>query len=286
MDLQAQKLTLSTLCVLFASLIAQPGDAYQRSMTCRIAGSGDPAARSSAPICGPRQSPWPMFWAQAQLTVHWSAPSLSLVDLAPEEVYQLSSSSLEAWSSPECSRFEFITGQPVMTLGHDPDDGLNVIAFVDQGWAATQAAFAITSVSFRDEGELYDADLEFNAASYQWSLDASLEPERVDLGNTLTHEAGHMLGLDHSAVPESTMYFDASPGQTSKRSLEEDDINGLCESYPVLPPSSPPALEDGGCCAQRPGRAAQSPGSLMLCLLCGGAGWGVLRRRSKKDKRP
>lgn len=288
MDLQAHKLAVSTLCVLFASLIAQPGGAYQRSMTCRIAGSVDPMAPTSSPTCGPRESAWPLFWASSQATIHWSQPSLALVDLASADILALSAKSLKTWDEPDCSRFEFISGEPVMVPGHDPDDDLNVVAFVDQGWATTQAAFAVTLVSFKDEGELYDADLELNAERYQWSLDASLEPERVDLGNTLTHEAGHLLGLDHSPVLESTMYFEAAPGQIFKRSLAEDDIEGLCVIYPKPTSTPPPVHDDGGCCAQLPGRAVRQPEWGGVFLMCG-MSWLFLRLRrrgSKKHKRP
>ena len=49
----------------------------------------------------------------------------------------------------------------------------------------------------------------------------------------MTHEVGHYLGLDHSQIQEATMYRSARLGETKKRSLEQDDIDGVCSIYPV-----------------------------------------------------
>ena len=53
-----------------------------------------------------------------------------------------------------------------------------------------------------------------------------------DLQNTITHEAGHFVGLAHSNVAGATMNPTTSPGETAKRSLSADDIAGVCAIYP------------------------------------------------------
>jgi MYXO-CTERM domain-containing protein len=71
-----------------------------------------------------------------------------------------------------------------------------------------------------------------------------------DLRNTVTHEAGHFVGLAHPCgdpsgpscqqsppageVPYSdrTMYPTTSAGQISKRTLSVDDVAGVCAIYP------------------------------------------------------
>jgi hypothetical protein len=67
----------------------------------------------------------------------------------------------------------------------------------------------------------------------------------TDVQNTATHEFGHFLGLAHPPVEAATMYAYAPPGQTSKRILNQDDINGICDIYPLnaqtawcVPPAS------------------------------------------------
>lgn len=46
----------------------------------------------------------------------------------------------------------------------------------------------------------------------------------------MTHELGHMLGLldeYNGTYSESTMYYDTDYGETKKRTLEQDDLNGF-----------------------------------------------------------
>jgi MYXO-CTERM domain-containing protein len=52
------------------------------------------------------------------------------------------------------------------------------------------------------------------------------------LANIVTHEAGHFIGIGHSDVDEATMYASADRTSVGKRSLEQDDINAVCDIYP------------------------------------------------------
>ncbi|MGH7820049.1 MAG: matrixin family metalloprotease, partial [Candidatus Binatia bacterium] len=44
-------------------------------------------------------------------------------------------------------------------------------------------------------------------------------------------ELGHFAGLGHSSHPEATMFAASSPGETRKRSPEDDDRAGLATLY-------------------------------------------------------
>ncbi len=50
---------------------------------------------------------------------------------------------------------------------------------------------------------------------------------RYDLQGIMVHEYGHALGLGHSSVSGATMFPTGSPGQTSLRSIEADDVAGV-----------------------------------------------------------
>jgi hypothetical protein len=112
----------------------------------------------------------------------------------------------------------------------------------------------------RSSGEIRDVNIEVNAKNFRWA-DVGLHPEagKQDLQSMLTHEMGHMLGLDHNcfvagalgdpplddlgtpvpacdmasaAVQETTMFPASLPNDIAKRTLEPDDRRGVCATYP------------------------------------------------------
>ena len=90
--------------------------------------------------------------------------------------------------------------------------------------------------------EIVDTDLELNSFRYQFTIS---DTEILnDVQNTVTHELGHVLGLDHPCgsdpacsgaeyLKETTMYQNAPVGEVKKRDLTKDDIDGVCAIYPL-----------------------------------------------------
>ena len=157
-------------------------------------------------------------------------------------------------------------------------------------WPFSRGVIAVTTTSYReDTGQIVDADIEFNSASFQFTTEDGPPCGRgerqgcisTDLANTATHEIGHVLGIDHSTVPGSTMYASAPLGETSKRSLADDDVEAVCSIYP--------AGEPVDVCEEAYGLRRDDPdgGGCAGCGAAGGAGlaWlaigvlGLLRRR-------
>lgn len=111
----------------------------------------------------------------------------------------------------------------------------NTIIFVED-WADRELpadAFGLTLVWHNpDTGEIYDADMQINETIGPLTICDRVCPiGAVDLQNVMTHEAGHFFGLGHSQVPGATMSARATVGETSKRTLEDDDRAGLCAIY-------------------------------------------------------
>src|SRR4051812_10714575 len=136
--------------------------------------------------------------------------------------------------------------------GHAPHDpsaiGLTTVMYVN-------------TPGLPGDGTILDADIELNNVNYTFTIDplnANARPgtQLADLENTLTHELGHVQGLAHTCwdhitpqppldnlgnpipdcndpdlplgVTETTMFPYASmPGETSKRNLSPDDVDGV-----------------------------------------------------------
>lgn len=148
-----------------------------------------------------------------------------------------------------CTDLELVfDGSPVgyssnLYGGGPSGDGQNSIIWRDDSQDATwpapgstvsQEALAVTTLIYRKTtGEILDADIDFNAVNFVFTTDDP--PGRVitDIQNTLTHEAGHFIGLAHNNTdPDATMYGSADPGETKKRDLSADDNDAVCTIYP------------------------------------------------------
>lgn len=158
----------------------------------------------------------------------------------------------------------------------DPDVDCGGIydCFEDHG-DTDRHTLALTSVLYYpDTGRIVDADIEVNAwdgepgvltdpPQHGWYFTCDAQPGwrrcaaygeegcyYADLQNTLTHEAGHFIGLRHpcNGTPPSgpdadlpacgdahaatTMYPLTAPGDLDKRTLDADDVAGVCAIYP------------------------------------------------------
>ena len=153
-----------------------------------------------------------------------------------------------------------------------------------------------TTTSNRYTGQISDTDIELNDApgsdgSARFIFTANDGPPcsdpnqtgcvRIDIANTITHEAGHSLGLDHTSVPEATMFATAPEGETGKRVLHDDDIQAIQLIYPAGKPtltclSDPLTLTQTGSSNGAGCSTASSVGALPLLAL-----FALLRRRKR-----
>ena len=139
----------------------------------------------------------------------------------------------DAWEDVASSNvnFEYQGTTPVRTAGRD---GTNLITFVDDtglGALLGTTTLAATFSFFNNiGGELVfeESDIAFNPSHV---LTTSGESDRFDIQSVLTHEVGHMLGLDHSGLISSVMAPFAIQDQTDQRVLLYDDIAGVTEIY-------------------------------------------------------
>lgn len=238
------------------------------------------------------------------------------------------------WNSDvaACSYLTLMVDAPIATGGRIGNDGINRIVFRDELWCrpATDdmpemclpgGAAGLTTVTYVDDtdssrdGEIVDADIELNGEEFAISDDGFTLGTAgclSDLANTLTHELGHVMGLDHTclapsdpdkiddqgdavplcsatsdpAITEATMYNFQDCGETSKASPEDDDIDAICGVYPRNedPETCLPAGTDPpGCCSLDAGnrRGGAPAGPIVLCLGLTAALRAATRRRRR-----
>ena len=143
----------------------------------------------------------------------------------------------EAWQRLEDSAITFAYGGATHAQ-FAAIDGTNLISFQDESFEFGSMVVAVTlSLSNSRNGapEFEDADILFNP-NQVFSTDGA--PGTFDLQSVATHEIGHLLGLDHTAIVSAVMHPSVRENptggrpQTFGRVLQPDDETGSSVLYP------------------------------------------------------
>jgi len=162
--------------------------------------------------------------------------------LSEAAVTSMIAAGTRSWTTPVGDGLAFVdAGRSTGVL--DPHDGKNII-FFEEAWEHDAALVGLTFVWSRPDGEIIGFDMALNTQDHDWSVDGA--QGHNDLLNTLSHEFGHAIGVDHSPdVEAATMYPSTFPGELSKRDLDADDESAV--QYLYTHASGPAAGAETGC---------------------------------------
>ena len=191
-----------------------------------------------------RKIKWPKRTIEVALSSSLLAPG---ANIKPDsDVVGAARRALARWASLANINFVVVWSQETSISPSDAGDGISLLTI-----AATPENEAFNSdtttgrtrVFFDPEtGDIAEADISINprpraedGTQLQFSTDGT--PGTYDLEATFTHEIGHLLGLDHSAVLSSTMQprqaFNGTFGlpALTERTLTEDDRQKIRSLY-------------------------------------------------------
>lgn len=231
-------LACATIGVWAALLLAPTGAVgFEQTMTCTEAGPW---------ACGPGEEAKPVQWPSTCVGYHLNDQGTANADDVAagmsDTLEEIVVASFDAWHDVDCSTmkltYEGLTSNDRAEVNSGKNaTNINLVVFRDEGWSqvASSQTFALTSVSYNpDSGVIVDADIEINSEYYPLTVADTPDANQVDLRNTLVHEVGHFIGLDHTPVQDATMYASADLGEIKKRQLHQDDVDGICHIYPLI----------------------------------------------------
>ena len=234
-------------------------------------------------------------------------------DLDLEEIRATIDDSFAVWTQVECGNDPLPVelgqteplGQCSLAQYNQFGPNANMIMFLSEweGKDFPDEAFGLTLVWHDPQtGDIFDADMQLNETIAPIAIcGADCDSDSVDLANVVTHEAGHFLGLGHSNVGGATMSANALLGETAKRSLEQDDRNGVCSIYANNPRPScddedfapdrgftarcgAVESESNSCAAGAVGSKPSTQAPLPLALLVLAFVWGWRKRRRREGR--
>jgi hypothetical protein len=175
-------------------------------------------------------------WDDSDLPVRWEINQDGTADCTGE--FSAVRAGYQTWENVSGSYFtETYLGTTSGGLGYD---GHNVVSWgnsQDPGVIAVCYTWYYVATL-----EIFECDIEFQN-HFTWS--STGEAGKFDVQNIATHEFGHTLllgDLYDDADSEKTMYGIGAEGETKKRTLHQDDIDGIRHIYPESgnqPPNTP-----------------------------------------------
>jgi len=155
-----------------------------------------------------------LFWPSTSLNLRIDNSSKSLSNSQTQNILQ---SSLNEWNLSSSASIQINGGSR------------NNLRFSQDTNIFGSGVVGVTQISYGSSGNITQADIILNERNYTFTtIPSDTLGSTVYLGDVLTHELGHFVGLSHSEVLESTMFYSAFRGQST---VSEDDRAGVRAKY-------------------------------------------------------
>lgn len=190
-------------------------------------------------------------WDFSQFPVQWNLNPSAPSNVSGGNPVDVIAASFATWLSAPNTAISISRGADTQ-VSAPAFDGVNLICFTCTTNFSTDGTLAITFTTTANgpgadnkhggkssfAGQILDADILFNPA-IKFTTDGS---SNNDLQTVATHEIGHFLGLDHSAVVKAVMFPFAAP---SEHTLSYDDVAVISTLYPKSSPDVPAGSVSG-----------------------------------------
>jgi hypothetical protein len=181
------------------------------------------------------QNRWPSSTSTTMITLSLN-PTQGARVTGDRTLLAVAQSSVNAWDV-SFTNFDFVRGADTAADLSFGNDGVNMIKtnlttaqYANSGAGDALAITYMTTAA--TTGQILDADIIFNP-DLDFTLSTTVAANRYDFESVLTHEIGHLLGLDHSAMINASMYPRISTGISTPRVISDDDKAGVRAIYPT-----------------------------------------------------
>jgi hypothetical protein len=154
-----------------------------------------------------------LYWANKNIPLEISS---NTSDLSSSSVSSLILNSMNEWNLASTAKVN-----PSSTSA-------NHIKFTHDFSIYGSAVIGLTEINYNSSGAIQKATILLNDNFVFTSNPNTVDTGTIYLGDVVTHELGHFLGLDHSEVLKSSMFYTSFPGQST---LADDDRSGIKQKY-------------------------------------------------------
>ncbi len=153
------------------------------------------------------------------------------------------------WEGIGTSRVAF-SRLPDQDVQAADNDGINVVYWAEgartsvggtnenvDGYISKTPVFSVASGP--NKGLILDANVILNGRQKSWTVTPDLNPTFYDVEAVVTHEIGHLIGLEHTPVLSASLSPRYVAGEIRQRLLQTDDLLGATAIYPeaIQPPT-------------------------------------------------